>query len=174
MSTKMRFTTKDLEAFPDSIDGTRYEIIDGELFMAKQPHWNHQGVSDAINFQLATWGRQAKLGRVRTAPGVIFADDDNVAPDLVWISYQRLAEALAADGKLHIAPELIVEVLSPGTHNESRDKEAKLKLYSRRGVLEYWIADWQRKQIEVYRQNPATAELELAGVLLEGYTLESL
>ena len=33
-----------------------------------------------------------------------------------------------------------------------RDRDAKLKLYSRRGVLEYWIADWQQRLIEVYRR----------------------
>jgi hypothetical protein len=51
MSAKMRFTTKDLETFPDPINGMRYEIIDGELYISKQPHWNHQGVGDAINIR---------------------------------------------------------------------------------------------------------------------------
>jgi hypothetical protein len=37
---RVRWTTADLDLFPD--DGTRYEIVDGELFMAKAPHWRHQ------------------------------------------------------------------------------------------------------------------------------------
>lgn len=44
----------------------------------------------------------------------------------------------------------MVEVLSSGEENERRDRQAKLKLYSSRGVQEYWIADWRLKQIEVY------------------------
>ena len=60
-------------------------------------------------------------------------------------------QALGSDGHLH-APELAVEVLSPGSANERRDREVKLKLYSRRGVLEYWIVDWRTQQVEVYRQ----------------------
>jgi len=49
-----------------------------------------------------------------TAPGVIFAEDNNVAPDVVWVSRSRLRTALGADSKLHSAPESAVEVLSPG------------------------------------------------------------
>lgn len=48
---------------------------------------------------------------------------------------------------------------------------AKLRLYSRRGVQEYWIVDWRVGQVEVYhRQNVA---LSLVGTYLEGDTLTS-
>jgi Uma2 family endonuclease len=72
---------------------------------------------------------------------------------------------------LHAAPELIVEVLSPGTANEQRDREAKLKLYSRRGVREYWIANWRMRQVEVYRRE--RAELRMVGTFLEADVLDS-
>jgi Uma2 family endonuclease len=39
--------------------------------------------------------------------------------------------------------------------------------------LEYWVADWQRKQLEVYRRNLATDELELVSTLIEGDILQS-
>jgi hypothetical protein len=44
MSRAVRFTVTDLEGFPDPLDDTRYELIDGELHIAKQPHWEHQCV----------------------------------------------------------------------------------------------------------------------------------
>ena len=66
--------------------------------------------------------------RPGAAPGLIFADDDDVAPDVVWISRERLAGTLDQTGHLHTAPELVVEVLSPGSVNERRDREVKLKL----------------------------------------------
>ncbi len=53
-----------------------------------------------------------------------------------WISKARLAIALDENGHLTIAPELNVEVLSPGTHWERRDRETKLKLYAERGLQE--------------------------------------
>src|SRR5438876_1883208 len=169
MSTTTRWTSRDLESLPN--DGTRYEIIDGELFMSKQPHFYHQDVCTELIGLLWNWDRTANLGRVAGAPGLIFAEDDDVAPDVVWISNDRLAVALRPDGKLHDAPELVIEVLSPGSVNERRDREAKLKLYSRRGVSEYWIASWQTRTIDVYRR--AEAELKLVGTLAESETLKS-
>ena len=62
-------------------------------------------------------------------------------------------------GHLIIAPELAIEVLSPGLANEQRDREAKLKLYGARGVQEYWILNWQLQQVEVYRRQQAMLKL---------------
>ena len=169
MTQSLRWTSADLELLPD--DGKRYEIIDGELYVSKQPHWYHQLVCMDLAFPLQHWSRETGAGVVNGAPGVIFADDDDVAPDLVWVSKERLATALAPDGKLHAAPDLVVEVLSPGTTNERRDRDAKLKLYSRRGVREYWIVDWQRRQVEVFRR--VDAALQLIATLLEGDSLQS-
>ncbi len=86
------------------------------------------------------------------APGLIFADDDNAAPDVIWVSAERYRTWVRADGKLHGPPELVVEVLSPGSENERRDLVAKLALYSRRGVDEYWILDWQQRRALVHRR----------------------
>jgi Uma2 family endonuclease len=166
---ELRYTSADLETMPD--DGKRYEIIDGELHVSKQPNWYHQRASTRIARFLDIWSDETGLGEVNTAPGLIFADDEDIAPDVVWISAERLTNALEPDGKLHSAPELAIEILSPGTANERRDREAKLKLYSRRGVQEYWIADWQRRQVEVYRRENAV--LRLVQTLLPGDEITS-
>ena len=176
MSNSLRWTSADLEVMPD--DGKRYEIIDGDLYVSKQPHWYHQLVCASILASLRAWSKQTGAGYANLAPGVIFGDGDDVAPDLVWIARDRLAAALEADGKLHAAPDLAVEVLSPGSANERRDREAKLKLYSTRGVQEYWIVDWRIRQIEVYRRRQAQLEIvatlreedELSSPLLPGFS----
>jgi Uma2 family endonuclease len=157
MATELRFTSADLDVMPD--DGKRYEIIDGELYVSKQPHYHHQYTCNEIAWHLRNWTKQTGLGRVISAPGLIFAADDDVAPDVIWISNERLPIALGEDGKLHNAPELIVEVLSPGFANQKRDRDAKLKLYSRRGVDEYWIVDWMMRTLEVYRRQNAGLHL---------------
>lgn len=54
---------------------------------------------------------------------------------------------------LYAPPETVVELLSPGSVNERRDREAALKLYSRRGVDAYWIADWWTRRLAVYRRD---------------------
>ena len=65
----------------------------------------------------------------------------------------------------------MVEVLSPGESNEQRDKEVKLKLYSRHGVQEYWIANWQLKTLEIYCRTDI--QLQLDRTLLISDTLMS-
>lgn len=79
-------------------------------------------------------------------------------PDVVWASNERLL-LLDDAGHLTAAPDLTVEVLSSGVENERRDREAKLKLYSSCGVQEYWIANWQKQQIEVCRREKAALRL---------------
>jgi Uma2 family endonuclease len=167
MTTTPRFTSADLELFPD--DGKRYEIIDGELYASRQPHVYHQFVCSQLVIKLQQWSEQYGDGRAVIAPGLIFAEDDDVAPDVVWMSSRRMTAILGPDGKLHAAPELIVEVLSSGAANEKRDREAKLKLYSRRGVDEYWIVDWSQRRVEVFRRE--NARLDLAMTLTESDTL---
>jgi len=171
MSSSLRFTTADVEALPDRLDDTRYELIDGELSVAKQPHWAHQYVSFRLAAAIEAWSRQTGRGVANIAPGVIFSSEDDVAPDVVWISRERRARGLRADGKLYAAPELAVEVLSPGRTNERRDREVKLKLYAREGVEEYWLVDWRARTVEVYRRSGDL--LQLAQTLTDADTLAS-
>ena len=126
MYQSTRWKSADLELLPDN--GNRYEIIDGELFVTRAPHWNHQKVITKLIQSLGNWSIQHNLGEVVTAPGLIFTDDDNVIPDLVWISSDRLARMLDESGHLSGAPDLVVEVLSAGSDNERRDREVKRKL----------------------------------------------
>ncbi len=44
--------------------------------------------------------------------------------------------------------------------NERRDREFKLRLYSRRGVEEYWVVSWQERRIEIYRREKAMLKLD--------------
>ena len=150
MTTTLRTTIADLELLPPPLDDTRHELINGVLFVSTQPHAEHQRATLALGAALFQWSRQSGLGECLPAPGVIFSTDEAVAPDLVWLSQARLAQALGADGKLHKAPEIVVEVLSPGAENERRDREVKLELYSRHGIDEYWLVDWRGRFVELY------------------------
>jgi Uma2 family endonuclease len=169
MSTSLRWTSADLQSFPE--DGKRREIIDGNLYVSTQPTLAHQSVCSNVWFVLQRWSDDTGAGTAFEAPGLIFAEDDDVAPDVVWMSNGRLAEAVDDAGHLRLPPELVVEVLSPGPKNEQRDLEAKLKLYSRRGVDEYWIPDWRTQTVRVYRR--AGAALELVATLGATDTLSS-
>ena len=154
----IRWTIADLGLFEgDRVN--RYEIIDGELFVTRAPDWKHQEVCVNIGTVLKNWSRESGLGRAAVNPGIVFSQSDNVIPDIVWASNDRLERLLDDAGHLTAAPELVVEVLSPGKTNERRDREAKLKLYSAQGVFEYWIVNLKAQSVEVYRRENAALKL---------------
>jgi Uma2 family endonuclease len=170
--TQTRWTVEMLNAMPTE-EGKRYEIIDGELHVTTQPHFNHQRLSARFAQVLLNWCIPEGLGDVIPAPGIIFDPANGVAPDVVWVSAANMPLIMGANGKLFAAPDLVIEILSPGNANQTRDRVDKLNLYSGRGVGEYWIASWQERFIEVYRRASASAPLTLAGTLQADDTLTS-
>ncbi|MEM7771071.1 MAG: Uma2 family endonuclease [Cyanobacteria bacterium P01_A01_bin.37] len=167
---RVRWTIRDLDVLPQS-EGTTYELIDGELFVARSPHRKHQQVSGKIHGFLDRWSEESGLGEAIPAPEIIPSDSDNVIPDVVWVSTERLALIEDDAGHLTAFPELIVEVLSPGDANIRRDREAKLKLYSIQGVQEYWIVDRLATRLEIYRRKEG--QLALIATLLDKDELTS-
>ena len=158
--TKVRWTSADLELFPDT--GDRYEIIDGDLYVTRAPHARHQKVITRLCRVLPLQNAEGEDGDILTTPGFVFANDDNVIPDLVWISQAKIDTDLDESGHFTTAPELAVEVVSKARKDITRitrDHQIKLKLYSRVGVQEYWIIDWKQQTIEIYRRSHARLEL---------------
>ena len=166
-----RWTIRDLDVMPDDWGWRRYEIIDGELFVTRAPHIQHQDVGSNILIELASWSRRTKLGRASEAVGVIFTESDAVIPDVVWASNERRKHGIDEAGHFTVAPELAVEVLSAGSKNEQKDREVKLRLYSLYGVQEYWIANCRTKTVDGYRRQDA--QLKIAATLAEGEKLTS-
>lgn len=168
MTVAFRFTSEDLERFPD-IKGVRYEIVDGELYVSTVPSWRHQYACGEIVVALQSWNHRTGIGESVHAPGLVFSPDKDVVPDVAWISHERLANGLDEAGHLGVAPELVVEVLSPGSAHEIRDREVKLGLYSRQDVQEYRVVDWRNRIVEVFR--PQDAALRLVATLRDGDVL---
>ena len=175
-TNQVRWTIADLDLLTAD-EWKRYEIIDGELFVTRSPHAGHQAAAGRIYARLLAWSEETGLGEPLITPGIIFSDADNVIPDAIWSRHERLAKLIDEEGHLRGAPELVVEVLSEGKTNERRDREAKLKLYSLKGVQEYWIVDWRLQQVEVYRRENAQlkpiatllATDEISSPLLPGF-----
>ena len=161
-------TVEDLDAMPD--DGNRYEVIEGELFVSRAPGLPHQIVSG--NFFAHFWNYLARnpIGRIVATPGLIFGQYGAVIPDLVFYTHERGEEIIAND-RLIAAPDIVIEILSPGRENISRDRIAKRQLYAKYGVKEYWIADSENRSIEIYRLTDKG--LELAAMLRLGDEITS-
>jgi Uma2 family endonuclease len=91
-------------------------------------------------------------------PGVIFGELSGVIPDLVFVSHERRSEIASGD-RITGAPDLVIEIMSPGSENERRDRLAKRQLYGKYGVKEYWIVDFENRTIKVYLLLGQTLEL---------------
>jgi Uma2 family endonuclease len=168
------FLVSDLDLMPD--DTNRYEVIDGELFVSKAPSVDHQIVSSNLNADFAIYLRENPIGKVIPAPGVIFSEIDGVIPDLVYVSNETLERILTGQ-RLTGAPDLIVEILSPGPDNQRRDRIAKMHLYGKFGVREYWLIDFQNRLVEINildgqvlrRTATLSDQDELTSTLLPGF-----
>ncbi len=167
-------TVDDLEAMPE--DGNRYEVIEGELFVSRAPGLPHQLVSVNVLYELRKYLDQHSIGTVVPTPGLILSKYSGVIPDIVFFTHARGAEIIAND-RLNAAPELVIEILSPGRENLARDRVAKRQLYAQHSVREYWIVDSQNRAVEVYRLQNAMLELvlilrgdeEISSPLLTGF-----
>ncbi len=169
-------TVSDLEATPN--DNNRYELIEGELFVSRAPSILHQLVIQNLQTAFVSQLKIHPLGVVIPGPGVIFSEHDAVIPDLVFITHERRAEIAAGD-KVLGAPDLLIEVMSPGFENRQRDEVVKRQLYGKYGVREYWIVDPENHTVEVFRLDrqslkkiaTLTGEDELTTPLLPGFSL---
>jgi Uma2 family endonuclease len=121
------------------------ELINGEVIMAPAPVDKHQQVLGNLHVVLFL----LKLsGEWRFAPSDVYLNDLNVVqPDLFWVSSEN-SNCQLIDNYWRGAPDLVIEVLSPGTTRHDRD--VKYDLYEAAGVREYWIVDATELYIEVY------------------------
>ncbi|HYH82110.1 MAG TPA: Uma2 family endonuclease [Longimicrobium sp.] len=139
-----RWTYEEFARLPN--DGSRYEVIGGELFVTPAPTPRHQKVLTRLIAALDSFSGSHGLGEVFAPIDVLFGEGDYLEPDLVFVSRGRLA--IITDRAAEAAPDLVVEVLSPTT--AMRDRGIKRERYARFGVKEYWIVDIQRSRVERY------------------------
>ncbi len=137
-------TYDDYRHLPD--DGNQYQIIGGELYMTPAPSTAHQRISRNLFRCIDEFVSKHSLGEVLYAPvDVILTMTDVVQPDIVFVAKKRLN--IITKKNIVEAPDLVVEVLSE--HTKSIDRSAKKDLYERAGVKEYWLADPDKKRIEI-------------------------
>jgi Uma2 family endonuclease len=126
--------------------GPRYQLIEGDLYMAPAPNRYHQDISRNLLLIIGTYLLKHPIGTVYSAPFDVFLDEINAhQPDILYVAKKnRILTHAGAEG----APDFIVEILSPKTAH--LDKDAKRRVFARRGVKELWIIDPNTKLIDVY------------------------
>ncbi|MCM3905958.1 MAG: Uma2 family endonuclease [Pyrinomonadaceae bacterium] len=180
MATRIepRLTVADLDACPD--DNNRYELIEGELFVSRAPGIPHQRVLHNLQMELGSYLRENPLGILVPGAGAVFSDYDAVIPDLVFVRSDRWAE-VTSEQKITNAPDIVVEILSPGSENRRRDLSVKRQLYAKYGVKEYWIVDSESLSVRIFHLQGETLEEiavlrgidEITSPLLAGFCLKA-
>lgn len=121
------------------------ELIEGELIVSPTPVPKHARTSVRFVVYLDDL---VPNGEIFDAPMEIYLDDENtVQPDIFWVAENGRCKE--GEKRFVGAPELIIDILSPGSVR--LDKITKFKLYERHGVTEYWIVDPIEQYVEVYR-----------------------
>ena len=139
-----QWTYKDYAALPDN--GQRYEIVNGVLLMAPAPSGSHQKAAGKIFYYLLTYVEFAGWGQVFQAPfDVELLPDMVVQPDVLVLLNTGLDKYV--ESRIIGAPDLVVEVVSPGT--AAYDRLSKYDAYAHAGVPEYWIANPLKRTVEV-------------------------
>jgi Uma2 family endonuclease len=127
-----------LEVFKSLPEGTLVQLIENNLVMSPSPKDLHQRLVTKLTSKLEHYVEHNGLGEVRVAPYDVYLDRKNAyQPDLIFIANENLHKI--QENGLHGAPDLVIEVLSPGT--AKYDKGKKKTVYERCGVKEYWIVD---------------------------------
>ena len=141
----------------DDNDTFRYELLDGEIMKKNAPTPWHQRLSRMLLRQIDNHVTEKKLGEVFYSPIDVFLNDYNAPqPDLVFVSEAK-KNLVTNDGIMGRdggpVPNLVVEIISPSS--VKRDRFQKRIIYERFSVPEYWIADPQNQEIEVYTLSAA-------------------
>ncbi len=140
---KLKFTVKDYMSTPE---GTRYQLLDGEMILAPSPTQTHQRLLANLYRLVFAFVAEAELGRVWFGPlDVVLSNHDVAQPDLMFISNERAS--VITEANIQGAPDLVVEILSPST--AEYDQGYKRALYARHGVKEYWLVDPDAETVEV-------------------------
>lgn len=139
------YTLKDIYALPD---GTRAELIDGNLYMMAPPDRLHQKLVMELSATIRQH-IQSKGGDCEVYPApfavILNADDETyVEPDISVICDKGKLTDRGCKG----APDFVIEIVSPSSRK--MDYSKKMVLYSDAGVREYWIVDPAKERTTVY------------------------
>ena len=162
------WTWDDYLRLPD--DGNRYEIIRGNLYVSPAPVIAHQFIVAALIRHLGNFASRPGKGLVLGAPLDVLLPGitSPIQPDVVFFLPGNLPDLSGKNFKG--VPDVVVEVLSPGTRRE--DRSVKFTAYEDAGVAELWLVDPQTGTASVYGSD-ASGSYRAVGRFRKGERLRS-
>ena len=147
---KNLFTAEDLERLPSI--GKRLELVKGKVYEMAPAGGRHGGVAMTTGIIVGGHVRSNGLGRVFAAETgfIIRRDPDTVrAPDVAFVSIDRLSADKIPDGYIDLIPDLVVEVVSP--NDRRREVREKVEGWLNAGVRLVWVLYPATRTAIVYR-----------------------
>jgi Uma2 family endonuclease len=126
----------------------RRELVWGVVREPPAPFYVHQRLVTDLTVTLQLHVRRYGLGQVVVSPIDVVLDEQKaliVQPDIIFLSNDRLR---FVRGQVWGAPDLVIEVLSPGSGRY--DRQQKLGWYRIYGIREYWVVDPIAVEITVH------------------------
>ncbi len=126
------------------------EVINNKLYVSPSPTLYHSLVCETIVFEVRSYIKANNLGDVWGATIDTFLEGKDkgvVIPDLIFIAKDN--PVVRERRGLFGVPDLVIEVLSPGTRKYNFT--TKKNLYERTGVKEYWLIDPETKDATGYQ-----------------------
>ena len=129
-----------------------YELVEGRIVPMSPTGHKHARYESNFDEFIKSFVRQNNLGYVLVGEVGIYThrNPDTVrGADVAFISHERYAQQKEGSGFLEVAPELVVEILSP----DDRWSEVmrKLREYFSIGVKLVWVADPATRTVYAYR-----------------------
>ncbi len=147
---KKLITAEEFLRMPDPPDGSKQELVRGEVITMPPPGGMHGVSCSKTDRRIGNFVDQHQLGNVtcNDTGFIVGRDPDTVrGPDVAFWSKERLPTVPV--GYMDMAPDLAVEVLSPS--NTSKMIRAKLQEYFAKGVRMVWVVAPEDRTVTIYR-----------------------
>jgi Uma2 family endonuclease len=154
------------ELFLMKDDGFRYDLVKGELRKMSPAGSEHGAIIMRLAVALGRYVEENDLGEVFAAEtGFKLASnpDTVLGPDLAFVSNEKIPPTGIPVKFWPGAPDLAVEVISPG--NTRREIEEKIEEYLASGVSLVWIISPKHHTVTVHRMKAEPVTLSESNIL---------
>ncbi|MBA3243003.1 MAG: Uma2 family endonuclease [Acidobacteria bacterium] len=165
MSTSTQLmTAEELRKLPQ--DGFRYELVEGELKQMSLSGTEHGAVIFNLSILLGQHLKANNLGQgfgAETGFKIASNPDTVRAPDIAFVRRERIPPTGIPKNFWENAPDLVVEVVSPGDTFE--EVEEKVAQWLGAGTSAVWVVNPKRRSVSVYRSMTDVTRLSEADEL---------
>ena len=166
-ATTALVTAEEFFALPHPADGSKQELVRGEVVTMPGPGFEPGEVQGNVYFAIKTFLKANPVGRVAVESGTVTERDPDTVrgPDVSYYSAARLPLGQRVQKYHTEAPDLCVEVVSPS--NSPRKLKDKAKEYLFAGVRAVWIVDPEERTVTIITEPLQSRTLEV-GATLDG------